>query len=874
MKRSTFSLGVLGCAASWLFIGPIATAAGSAPGWALLAIGVVLITVAAPGDAGEVAARRVPRWASAPAGLAAAGAILLAWRFFPEPYAAILIGSIAVGSAVALSAARGRGVRSLSVRLMPAAFVLMVQAVFSVPLWFFAVEHRVLPGFGWLAAGILRPFGVTIPGASDGAFFIFQDGSLFKFVPTSDKVALVFFVQFVAAVWLVSAMFPRMARPRMLPILAVTVLYMAVRLAVIAMVSIVGHGGMVFNNQVVPLLLSLALYPFIVNAFVRTGGPEGRPSVRVGGGGWRVVSLAVAVLAFSWLLVGFDPGVRKEGRVLIDNSHGDWENTEVPFDRDYFGTHSGYAYSEMKRILSDYYDVTTLNAGRIQADTLERVDVLVLKTPIEPYAAEETAAIIEFVRRGGGVVMLGDHTNFLGMNTYLNQVALAAGIQYRSDQAFRVGDAQYSYRSPSFPWRHPVTMGLEGFGTMTGCTFATPGFAADTVLWHERLHSEAADYSHGSFFGPAFVDGSDPFGPERLAAAAPLGAGRVVALGDSTIFSSFTMHDPGRRELILGATEYAMRENSLPGWHRMAAALAAILALLGWIVLVGRDVDPVRRSLEPLLLVPTILALAVPAIGLWKQSSYRPLVPIRESPVANVMVAQGPYTARRHPYVYGSAFVALARSSYVPRYVRSVTEALDDAALLVLFEPDEAMDTESIGRIKRYVTNGGKLLVVDAPENRGLWTPKVLSQFDFGYYLALVGHPGRIPEKVEPFRRGIGALVALDVAEFWAGRDRYEPGPASFSARLPVAAVAGGIPLLHMGEAPVAAYADVGKGRVVATTLGAAFSNMSLGELMWSEQPAAERREQYDLFFDLIDLLRLAGEGRSSLTATREEKAQ
>ena len=75
----------------------------------------------------------------------------------------------------------------------------------------------------------------------------------------------------------------------------------------------------------------------------------------------------------------------------------------------------------------------------IDDESLSQCDVLVIKTPTEPFGSDEAAAIARFVGRGGGLLMIGDHTNCDRWSTHLNGVARPFGFQFRYDILFPVG---------------------------------------------------------------------------------------------------------------------------------------------------------------------------------------------------------------------------------------------------------------------------------------------------------------------------------------------------------------------------------------------------------------------------------------------------
>src|SRR5262245_10471562 len=95
----------------------------------------------------------------------------------------------------------------------------------------------------------------------------------------------------------------------------------------------------------------------------------------------------------------------------------------------------GYNYASIAKFLSHYYDVKA-NSAPLTPDVLRETDVLILKTPTRAYSPEERAAILEFVRQGGGLFLVGEHTNVWGSGFYLNALARPLGFDFRYDVVF------------------------------------------------------------------------------------------------------------------------------------------------------------------------------------------------------------------------------------------------------------------------------------------------------------------------------------------------------------------------------------------------------------------------------------------------------
>ena len=88
--------------------------------------------------------------------------------------------------------------------------------------------------------------------------------------------------------------------------------------------------------------------------------------------------------------------------------------------------------------------------------TLAECDVLVIKIPTARYSAREIDAVVEFVAGGGGLLLIGDHTNYERSAAYLNDIARRMGFVFRDDLLYSTAAApdQQRYERPLVP--HPA----------------------------------------------------------------------------------------------------------------------------------------------------------------------------------------------------------------------------------------------------------------------------------------------------------------------------------------------------------------------------------------------------------------------------------
>jgi hypothetical protein len=166
----------------------------------------------------------------------------------------------------------------------------------------------------------------------------------------------------------------------------------------------------------------------------------------------------------------------------------------------WYGDFPTYSFTSLAEWLGKWYSVDVNTSRPYDDELLAGYDVLILKTPEEPIPEAELAAIDRFVHRGGGLLLVGDHTNLLGMGTHLNALSARYGIRFRYDS---VSDGLtggfVDYFGPRIG--RPVgALHVDHLQFMTSCSLEISG-EAETVLAADDCRREPHDYAGSSFFG-------------------------------------------------------------------------------------------------------------------------------------------------------------------------------------------------------------------------------------------------------------------------------------------------------------------------------------------------------------------------------------
>jgi len=306
-------------------------------------------------------------------------------------------------------------------------------------------------------------------------------------------------------------------------------------------------------------------------------------------------------------------GTPKTGKVVICTYHTQWSPTARPYDREWYGADSGYNYACMKRFLELFYPVEEAR-GPLLAKDLEGASSLVIYLPDRQFSKDEIKAIQDFVRNGGGLFVIGDHTNVFGSASHINELCEPFGFQYRDDVLFDIDEdfhqMMYPPQCPSQFWHGMSLFKLRGPTSIRPTDWSTR-------CTYQVGHSKGvrAIYSVNNFYPPPHDDPKMSTGTFCVSATSHYGRGRVVAWADSTVFSNFEIFYPGKYEFLLNTFNWLNhQDDALGGVLRRilpTLVLAGLAAFLAW-----------RR--EPRVwLVTVVVALAclgvARSVSLWQE---------------------------------------------------------------------------------------------------------------------------------------------------------------------------------------------------------------------------------------------------------------
>ena len=531
------------------------------------------------------------------------------------------------------------------------------------------------------------------------------------------------------------------------------------------------------------ILVTLLLFVFVLRPGVNLA--EDKPhNIQI-----KPITKAILYSALILVLVSFstiDPcATQKTGTVAYDGYHGKLESAF--FDND------SLTHSTLRYLGSIGYEPMVI-AEPFTRENLREVSILILETPTEELTAAEIEAVREFVEEGGGLFVLGDHTNIMNCYLTLNPLLHQFGLHLNFDY--------------SMLWEPHFTSlaGIDSLEETAGATLKLNRLSA--LLFYALKYTTWADLGdweaeHHVYMGNILPEKTEDHGVLPICAAVTYGKGKVVAIANSDSFSgaSLLYND----EFITRVILYLNNENSFfkATWFRL---LLLVLILFGIVR---------ARSLA---LKPLVLSLALVLLLVQVQA----LLPAGATPDNAIALDLGHANVEGYasPHQYKNVFLVIFAQHYGfnPIVVHDVPRDLSKYKAYITMGPTRPFSDNEVASLREYVKNGGFLVVCDGyhmetPSNKGNDAANsLLKTFDIALQGELLGEIGYFTNMTWNYTPAywVEAEIPATPLEHPLMQE-IEEDITLYSA----VEVQGGTPIALYNATPVMAIKQLGKGQVL-----------------------------------------------------------
>jgi hypothetical protein len=411
-----------------------------------------------------------------------------------------------------------------------------------------------------------------------------------------------------------------------------------------------------------------------------------------------------------------------------------------------YGRYSVGMYGMLPEFLGSLGAQCVISPDLSEAD-LKEADALVLLFPKDPWADGQLDRIHDFVRAGGSLLLMGDHTEAdpNGGGNRFNEVLAPTNMRIRFDSAlFAVGGWLDSYE----PLYHPITIGIRQdrnqFGVVTGASVAARWPARPLLVgrwgWNDR--GDPANTA-SALLGNRRYDPGERLGDTVLAAEQRLGRGRIIAFGDtSSVQNGISVNSHVFTSRLFA---YLSGKTDAQPWTIQLLCLALAIAL---IVLLVRRPGGTRSALVALGLTASL------AVCLSRTAQATEVLPDGRSHTPNNLA----YIDASHLEAYsgeswrpdgiGGLELTLMRNGYVALSLPKLTAArLERAGLLISIAPSRPFALEEQRIVEKFVRDGGVFMMM-VGYDRSAGSAALLQRFGFDFGTG----DGREPEPMGHFK--------------------------------------------------------------------------------------------------------------------------
>ena len=339
----------------------------------------------------------------------------------------------------------------------------------------------------------------------------------------------------------------------------------------------------------------------------RTPGRRHRRAARLESGiRWPAVLARLAVIlsavVMSLCVAPSSKTASLQGKKIVFNEKG-FLNWLKPKHGNY-GRLSIGMYGMLPTFLESF-GARPLISAELSEEDLRDADALVLIFPDAPWQDGQLDRIWNFVRRGGCLLVMGEHTTREadGRNRF-NDVLAPTAMRVRFDSAtFAVGGWLQSYETL---W-HSVSAGIKDtendFGVVIGASVSARPPARPLLAGRWGWADPGDEASDAAMMGNGRYDAGEKLGDVMLAAEQPFGNGKIIVFGDTSTLSNGINIACHRFTSRLMAYAADVDAKPLATWRQLlAVALAAL-----FVVIVASGIEPELLAVAGIVLSATLL---------------------------------------------------------------------------------------------------------------------------------------------------------------------------------------------------------------------------------------------------------------------------
>lgn len=451
---------------------------------------------------------------------------------------------------------------------------------------------------------------------------------------------------------------------------------------------------------------------------------ESKPTNICQSGNKRVVVLILSIaLAFfgSTLLFVYPIEPSSSDRTVLfyeKSSLLDWESPK-------YGRYTLLS-SGMYGLLPQYLKASGYETAMVPSlsyESLRDVKVLVMILPDEEFSKKDSEFIKEWVKAGGSLLLLADHTDIGGFMSKANSLLEPFNIQIKFDIADPVNRGRMFF--PSKGWfgcleikNHPINYKIINPGQIqiAGGASLTISAGSYPIIVGSYGFSDPGDYSNsgrGAYLGNRSYDHGEQLGDVVLAAGSYYGKGKVVVFGDTSSFQNSALCYSF--SFLNNIFSFLSSETSFI--IHFQYPLAALF-LIGSLSLLIFSYKGPRLSLAVFTLAICLGILLANLINTGVMETQRPQA------MGDIVYIDSSHLEQIEPVPFqensiDGLSINLQRNGFLPILLRDFDETkISRSKMLVFIAPTQNFAKNELNFLESYMNNGGIIILAIGFEDK------------------------------------------------------------------------------------------------------------------------------------------------------------
>jgi hypothetical protein len=420
---------------------------------------------------------------------------------------------------------------------------------------------------------------------------------------------------------------------------------------------------------------------------------------------WKpvVVVFLFFIIASSTMLI---PALSLRGN--SENSLLILDKGEFNWDKPRFGQY-GLRAAGMFGMLPAYLETMGYELKKdslLTGDNLEGVKVVIVINLNSVVAEQEKERIKQFVYDGGSLLVLGDHTDMMGVMGPLNTLIDFVNIRYKFDSAHYL---KRDWRDSFEQFPHAIFTGITDetdVGISVGASLEFSPLHAKPVLAAKYGFSDAGDYmnTQNAYLGDRRYNQGELLGDLILVAEAPYGKGKVLVFGDTSSFQNGSL--AYTYTFVQNVLRYLSRteDNFFDVFFRTGFFLSFLLGIFSCFLVVKIQYNPAIVLWVSLLVLST-------SVVIHTMADYEMEIVGQPSPIAYIDASHlNRFTAYGDDGIWALTY-HLMRNNYLPVVSRTFSsELMEKSAVAIFISPAKALQASELETIDKYIRSGGVVI--------------------------------------------------------------------------------------------------------------------------------------------------------------------